>query len=301
MTKRRAFTKRWLALLAALVLTASLAACNSEPSSSEDSTISNPIDMSLSSSSSSSGSSSGSSSEDTSTPNSEAGNLVDTKTARKTLEDALKENEDVRGWLSITNTEIDEPTVQFSDNDYYMRRDYLGNPGQYYGCYFIDYRNNVTSRANLDRNTIIYGHNVGNPPNEKDDPEGPKFAQLLKFEDVEFAKANPYITYTTKDDVMVFEVFAAFYTDTNFYYINNAPNDSQYATLLKEAKLRSCNNYDVTPTTSDKIITLSTCTYKYGSRTDQRFVVMGRLLPANTTLKETATVSVNPSPKAPQF
>ena len=296
MTKRNAFQNRLLPLLAALVLTASLAACNSEPSSSDDSIISNPIDTSLSSSSSS-----GNSSSDDGTPNSEAGDLVDAKSVREQLADAVKENVDVRGWLSITNTEINEPTVQFSDNEYYMRRDYLGNPGQYYGCYFIDYRNNVTSRANLDRNTIIYGHNVGNPPNEKDDPEGPKFAQLLKFNDVEFAKQNPYITYTTQDDVMVFEIFAAFYTDTNFYYIDNAPNDSDYATLIKEAKLRSTNTYDVTPTTSDKILTLSTCTYKYGSRTDQRYVVMGRLLPANAELKETANVSVNPSPKEPQF
>ena len=55
---------------------------------------------------------------------------------------------------------------------------------------------------------------------------------------------------------------------------------------------------------NDKIITLSTCTYKYGTYTQnphQRFVIMGRLVGEDEDLYETADLQINPDPKAPDF
>ena len=40
---------------------------------------------------------------------------------------------------------------------------------------------------------------------------------------------------------------------------------------------------------------------RYGSREDQRYVVMGKLLPVGAELEESIAVTKNPSPKPPQF
>ena len=61
---------------------------------------------------------------------------------------------------------------------------------------------------------------------------------------------------------MIWQIFAAFYTgsDNDFYYIScNMDADSlQY--IIDEARSRSEHIYDVEVTSSDKILTLSTCT-----------------------------------------
>ena len=54
----------------------------------------------------------------------------------------------------------------------------------------------------------------------------------------------------------------------------------------------------------DKIISLSTCSYKYGTYSQnphQRFVVMGKLVTEGEDFYETADVHQNPDPKEPDF
>ncbi|MDY4192396.1 MAG: class B sortase [Oscillospiraceae bacterium] len=211
------------------------------------------------------------------------------------LKDAVAQNTDVVGWLNIPNTTIDEPVVQTNNNTDYFRRDWLGNY-QFSGCYWVDYECNVGARTDLMQNTIIYGHNLND-----DKKDGVKFAQLMNFADLEFAKNNPYIYFSTPTDDMTWQVFAAFYTDTKLNYIKPTMSVTDYNSLLTEAKLRSEHNYDVNVTVNDKILTLSTCTYKYGARTDQRFVIMAKLLPAGAKTEATVNVTSNPNPKAPQF
>ncbi|MDD2955599.1 MAG: class B sortase [Oscillospiraceae bacterium] len=211
------------------------------------------------------------------------------------LKDAISQNSHVVGWLNIPNTTVDEPVVQTSNNKDYFRLNWLGGY-QFSGCYWADYECRLGARSNLLQNTIIYGHNL-----DDDKVNGVKFAQLMNFADLEFAKNNPYIYFSTPEDDMTWQVFAAFYSDTKLNYITPTMSVTDYNNLLTEAKLRSEHNYDVNVTINDKILTLSTCTYKYGARTDQRFVVMAKLLPAGTKLETTVNVVANPSPKAPQF
>ena len=50
--------------------------------------------------------------------------------------------------------------------------------------------------------------------------------------------------------------------------------------LAKAAQEKSLYDYGITVGPGDKILTLSTCTVKYGAQdNDHRFVVMARLLP----------------------
>lgn len=125
------------------------------------------------------------------------GNYVPTiPDVSKELEQAVKDNSDVVGWLQVPDTKINEPVVQTTDNEYYLRRDYKKNYS-YAGCYYLDYESVLFDEGkDLPQNAIIYGHNLGNPLGTKDDPEADKFAQLLKFDDVEFAKKTPYTYFT---------------------------------------------------------------------------------------------------------
>lgn len=89
------------------------------------------------------------------------------------LADAVRQNSDVVGWLTLPNTTINEAVVQTTNNDYYLRRDVKKNYA-YEGCYYMDYESVMFDNgADLAQNTIIYGHNLGSPMGVKDDPRAP--------------------------------------------------------------------------------------------------------------------------------
>ena len=223
------------------------------------------------------------------------------------LSEAIKKNTDVIGWLMLPGTSVNEPVVQTTNNDYYLRRDYLKNYA-YEGCYYMDYESVMFDEgADLAQNTIIYGHNLGNPKGAKDDPNGVKFAALLKLNDETFAQDTPYIYLATPSKTHIFEVFAAFYCEERLtpvpYHLASYTED-RLMTLASDAKSRSTFTYDVSVDPQDKLLTLSTCTYKYGTYTQnphQRFVVMARLVQEGETFQEKAKVTVNQSPKQPKF
>ena len=70
--------------------------------------------------------------------------------------------------------------------------------------------------------------------------------------------------------------------------------------IVNGARSRSRHNFDVEVTTSDKILTLSTCTRAYGASDQQRFVVMARLLREGEQVKA-ITVTDNPNPVLPSL
>jgi len=204
-------------------------------------------------------------------------------------------NSDVKGWLEIDGTKIVQPVVRGDDNEYYSRRG-LDGSYSYQGTAFFDYRNVVGSRNQLDQNTLIYGHNTSDNTDT-----GEMFAQLLNYTDLDYLLAHPVITVVTAEDEIDWQIFACFYTDTEFYYINSTPNHVEFMEILKEATARSefiISGVEVGA--EDKILTLSTCTYKWGKRKDQRFVVMARMIPAGAPTVE-FTAEVNPEPKPPYF
>ncbi|MEM1484039.1 class B sortase [Oscillospiraceae bacterium PP1C4] len=225
----------------------------------------------------------------------------------KAFEDARKQNTDVVAWLQLPNTKIDEAVVQTTNNEFYLRRDVKKNYS-YEGCYYMDYESVMFEGGkDLARNTIIYGHNLGSPLGVKDDFNGVKFAQLLKLTDIELAKNTPYIYLTTESGNHIFEIFTVMYCEAvtkpvQYHYADYS--DEQFNLLISDVKARSLYQYDVNVTTEDKILTLSTCTYKYGTYSQnphQRFVVMGRLVRKDEGYHETAPLTVNENPKAPSF
>lgn len=208
-------------------------------------------------------------------------------------------NGDIIGWLQVPGTDINEPVVQSTNNSKYLRRNYEGKY-DFQGSYFMDYESRSGARSAISRQMIIYGHNTALT---QDDPNGEDFAQLLRFADGEFAATHPYIYYSSTEEDMVWQIFAVMYTDVKFRYLDMI--DTKIDTLVAEAKARSEYNYDVeVDPAGDYILTLSTCTAKYGYANGEsraRFVVMAKLIPADSELAATVGMQKNPSIKAPQL
>ena len=256
------------------------------------------------------------------------------------LKEAMGKYADAVGWINIPGTNIDYPVMQ-SQKDYTPA---AGSEGFYYsrhsedkkyrleGSIFTFKECNFESRKKLSRNTVIMGHNMWD-----DTATRTMFSQLLKHFEINFANEHPYIFLSLPEQDLVFQIFAVYITEVpfrkyspkaafNYYssdYMNsdgktvkggdgslpvNIPKGKKYSyaqVVAAEAKKRSLYNYPVQVGKNSKIITLSTCTYKYG-KTDSKncktveFVIQGKLLPASKKLADKAYLTKNENPKPPQ-
>ena len=287
-------TTRLLALLLALCMVFAFAACGKDPANPDPVDPSNPA-----------GPVDPANPDDPTQPTKEE----QLKELQKTmLENTLamqQKNKDTIGWIYIDGTTVNDVVVKVNyndDNKYYLRRNANGENDND-GCYYADWRCKTGNRNSISKNTVVYGHNLGRSangliPDYQNHANGPKFAQLLKYQNEEFAKTHPYIYYSTIEEDMVWQVFAVFYTDIKFDYIEPNPADATFNSLLKKAQDLSFYNYDVEVSSNDKILTLSTCTYRMADDTklhytnDYRYVVMAKLLPADAVLEDTVSLTV---------
>ena len=185
--------------------------------------------------------------------------------------EALRENgPDIIGWLSLPDTAINYPVTQTDNNEYYLHHLYDGTYNKV-GCLFADYENQADFS---DRNTIIYGHNMR---------DGSMFAALNEYGGQSYYDGHPQMYLVTPDGGYVMEVFSAFEAKPAESGSDTSPwrlswkDDGAYTTWLSEMADRSVIETDVTVTSSDKVLTLSTCTP--GSKS--RFIVMGKLAAVN--------------------
>ncbi|WMJ82929.1 class B sortase [Oscillospiraceae bacterium LTW-04] len=197
---------------------------------------------------------------------------------------AVKANRDTVAWLEVPGAEVNDSVLQYLDNLYYERRDERKNYN-IYGCYFMDYECPISTREVLAPNTVIYGHSAPN-----DNPDGKRFSKLFRYTDPEVAAANPCITLTTEDERMLWQIFAVFYTDVSFDYIQVHISGDQMKEIADHAKALSIYDYGIDITPEDKILTLSTCSDRDGNDGTHRFVIMARLMPEASLELERATI-----------
>lgn len=185
--------------------------------------------------------------------------------------EALRETgPDIIGWLTLPDTAMNYPVTQTDDNEYYLHHLYDGTYNKT-GCLFADYENQEDFS---DRNTIIYGHNMR---------DGSMFATLNEYDEQSYFDGHPQMYLVTPGGGYVVEIFTAFVakpsesgSDTSPWRLN-WKDDGAYTTWLSEMAGRSVIETDVTVTSSDKVLTLSTCTPGGASR----FIVMGKLAAVN--------------------
>jgi len=173
----------------------------------------------------------------------------------------LERNKDTVGWITIPGTKIDYPVVQSADNDYYLNRNF-DRDKTIWGAIFMDYRNSIDE---MGRHTILYGHNMN---------DGSMFAGITRYAKPEFFKRNAIIQFDTLHESVQWEVFAAYETSIDFYFIQTEFRSKRdYADFLDSLVARSIVESNVKVTSDDQILTLSTCAR---SSDENRFVVHAR-------------------------
>ena len=185
--------------------------------------------------------------------------------------EALRETgPDIIGWLTLPDTPVNYPVTQADDNEYYLHHLYDGTYNKV-GCLFADYENKADFS---DRNTIIYGHNMR---------DGSMFAALNEYDEQSYFDTHKQMYLVTPEGGYLCEIFAAFVAKPSESGSDTSPwrlswkDDGSYTTWLTAMAERSVVETDVTVTSSDKVLTLSTCTPGGASR----FIVMGKLAAVN--------------------
>ena len=158
-------------------------------------------------------------------------------------------NPDTVGWLYVPGTEINYPFVQTINNDYYLKHSFDKSSNKK-GWVFLDFRNNID---NLSKNTVLYAHGLVN-----NQMFGSMRRTIKKgwYEN----KSNNIIKISTPSTYQYWQVFSVYTIKPESYYITTDFNtDDEYNNFLNELKKRSVYNFNVSLTTNDKILTLSSC------------------------------------------
>ncbi len=186
------------------------------------------------------------------------------------LAEAQKQNTDTAAWLTVPGTNIDGPVLQAADNEYYLRRNALGQPSQE-GCIYADYECDLSS-AELSMNTILYGHTFTRPGQDRNWG----FGQLNRYLDPAFAQENSSLFLSVEGQMLTFQVISA----------GTAVADSEQASILatpsweqQQELIRLANERNVLPGTlqasaGQKLLTLSTCT----EDADTRLLIIAQLI-----------------------
>lgn len=219
---------------------------------------------------------------------------VDDPELPQKLQEAIRKNPDVIGWLQIPGTGIDYPVLQTKDNEYYLDHNALGEYSKN-GAVYAHYRAALSNPFSLPANATLFGHNTLMSSD-------PMFMELLDFYDAEHARQHPYLTFTFPDGTTTYwKIFAALDTlaeDPDFYYYNPSPSLPQHGQIIREARERSYYDYETEAEEGESILSLSTCTYKFRNwmgfaRTDVRFVLAARLVREGELLGKTAVFTEN--------
>lgn len=211
------------------------------------------------------------------------------------------QNQDFIGWLTVPGTCIDTPVYQKKSNEnFYLKHDNYGTYTKY-GIPFIEAIHDI---SDLSRNTAIYGHNFDHKL---------IFDELHNYQDPEYFKKYPIIEFNTLYKDYKFKIIAAFHTNGNsdgdngylFYYVAPEFGDKCMMEFYDEIQQRSYihTGVDVQPT--DKLLTLSTCTYFFdtnGAIRNARFAVIARLVRDGESEEiDESLVSKNENVRYPQL
>ena len=180
--------------------------------------------------------------------------------------DALKKlNPDVVGWIYQKDTIINYPIMRGSDNDRYLHAD-INKKYSVSGSIFMDYRNNADFS---DFNTIVYGHHMH---------DGSMFKSLRGYtKENDYYKDHKTLELITPDKKYHLEIISSYITPaTSDAYKYSFINEAEKQVFIDNAVMKSKISTGVTATTSDKIVTLSTCAYDYD---EARYVVVCKAVP----------------------
>ncbi|NLY81281.1 MAG: class B sortase [Clostridiales bacterium] len=172
-------------------------------------------------------------------------------------------NKDVVGWIYSEGTVINYPIVKSRDNNEYLYKLITGEYNSN-GTIFVDYR---CDEPFVGFNTVIHGHHMN---------DGSMFCSLEDYSGIEYYNEHKTIDIITPDNWYEMVVFASFIPKAGSeVYTMNIESTESKEMLLDYIKAQSDIETGIDVTADDKIVTLSTCAYKFENA---RTVVIGKLI-----------------------
>lgn len=195
-------------------------------------------------------------------------------------------NQDVVGWLSIDNLDLETVVLQANDNDYYLYRN-TQKESTKYGTPFADYRNDFES-GTLSRQTIIYGHNTH---------DGLKFHNLTQYMKLEAYKKAPVISLNTifngQTSWKIFAICLSDATSYEFDYLYTSfSSESSFSSFVKTLRAHSMYDIDVDVQAGDNLLLLYTC-YQNIYKNGRLLVFARQVRPGEDASVNTANATVN--------
>lgn len=164
-------------------------------------------------------------------------------------------NSDIKGWIKINDTPINYPVLQSdpSDSIYYLHRNYKKERSGF-GSIFLDSLCDIEKPS---KNLILYGHNMR---------DASMFGHLIRYDDLNFYKQRPKITFNTLEKRSEWKIISVFKTNTLesqgklFDYLKiDFTTDKEFLDFVYDVKVRSILDTPVDIGKNDRLITLSTC------------------------------------------
>jgi sortase B len=211
------------------------------------------------------------------------------------FKELLTECIDVKGWLTIPNTNIDYVVTQgrTDDPNYYLDKDIYGNYSKA-GTLYLDIRGSIEDNS---QNLVIHGHNMIST-------EEKMFHYLLNYKKTSYYKEHPIITFDTIYSTGQWKVFAVFISNGSDdkeplfdYRTATFKDSSEFLNFIYQIRVRSILNTDVDINEEDQILCLSTCSYEVENY--RTVVVARKVRQGEAPTVDVEYVELNPSPLYP--
>ena len=158
-------------------------------------------------------------------------------------------NNETVGWIKFNEDKINNPIVKTKDNSFYLNHAFDKSKNQA-GTIFMDYRNFTFD----DRNVVLFGHAM---------LDNTMFGSISDVFDKDFfeKKDNNYIEIiNTNNETLTYQIFSYYVIEKEEYYITTSFNgEHDFTAFIDTIKKRSYKNFNIDVTTTDYILTLSTC------------------------------------------
>ena len=165
-----------------------------------------------------------------------------------------QQNQEMIGWITIPDTNIDQPVLQTTDNKYYLEHNFSKEEDSN-GSIFLDARNDLDRG---DKNLILYGHNMRS---------GLMFGGLKEYQDEKYLQEHPQIQFNTLYEKRKYDIIAVCLADVRyqdeegFRYYNylGASTPEEFESFKANIARMNILDRELDITYEDELITLSTC------------------------------------------
>lgn len=164
-----------------------------------------------------------------------------------------KQNKDIKGWICLENSPINYPILSSNGNEY-LNKNYLGNKATAGSIYFYDNQIISNKENKLDKNIVLFGHNMRN---------GTMFSYLnTLYNNPYYLKnhKNQYIFLYNENEILKYEIYSVYRIEKEKNYAQvYFKDEASFIAFCDETYKRSVYKDGKPNFENQNILTLSTC------------------------------------------